>query len=349
MLRLSSFFILCLLVFTGCSAEEPVNAFQVTLPPTQSAALLATAVPTTARPPTATSTQRPSVTPSLTPSETLTPTQTLPPTDTLTPSLTPTLERVEHFYFGRPIAQGGIDYIDRNYPYGSTQLGRYPVHSGVEFQNPRGTPVLAVGNGEVFYAGTDSKRQFGPRLDYYGNLVVIRHSVPTPEGEPIFSVYAHLDRIEVETGDSVEQGDRVGVVGGTGIAIGPHLHFEIRVGDPEDFYSTRNPEMWIYPYPSFGMIAGIVTDSDGNALPDIQINIRSLSNPSTNIWYAYSYEGEEATPDFLWGENFTLSDLPEGSYNVVVSDENGKHLFEEQVSVIPGGIAWVEIILDQLP
>ncbi len=337
----SAFVLFCLLLLTACTPEEQTTPFQVTLPSTQRAAALATAVPTTARPPTDTPTPTPTAT------LTLTLTDTLTPTSTFTPSPVPTLARVEHFYFGRPISRNGTDYIDRNYPYGSTQLGRYPVHSGVEFQNRRGTPVMAIGDGEVFYAGTDAERQFGPRLNYYGNLVVIQHDVPTPEGEPIFSVYAHLDRMDVATGDTVEQGDRVGMVGDTGIAIGPHLHFEIRVGDPEDFYSTRNPEMWMYPYPSFGMIAGKVTDSSGRMLRDIQVKVRSLSSSAN--WYAYSYEGEEATPDFLWGENFTLSDLPEGSYQVVVSDENGKRLFEQDVSVIPNRIAWVEITLDRIP
>ncbi len=333
--------LLGLVLLSACTPEEQTTPFQITVPGTQRAAALATAIPTTARPPTDTPT------PTATATLTLTPTDTLTPTQTFTPSPIPTLARVEHFYFGRPIARSGIDYIDRNYPYGSTQLGRYPVHSGVEFQNPRGTPVLAVGEGEVYYAGADAERQFGPKLNYYGNLVIIQHNVPTPEGEPIFSVYAHLDRIGVETGDSVQQGDRVGTVGGTGIAIGPHLHFEIRIGDPEDFYSTRNPEMWIYPYPSFGMIAGKVTDTSGRVLPDIQVKVRSMS--SRGNWDAYSYEGQEATPDFLWGENFTLSDVPEGPYQVIVSDDNGKRLFEQEVSVIPGRITWVEITLDRLP
>jgi murein DD-endopeptidase MepM/ murein hydrolase activator NlpD len=57
-----------------------------------------------------------------------------------------------------------------------------------------------------------------------GNTVVIEH-LPG-----VFSLYYHLDSIGVDEGDVVEQGERIGTVGMTGLATGPHLHWEIRVG-----------------------------------------------------------------------------------------------------------------------
>ncbi|HET9645452.1 MAG TPA: M23 family metallopeptidase [Burkholderiaceae bacterium] len=87
-------------------------------------------------------------------------------------------------------------------------------HLGVDYAAPTGTPVRAVGEGVVEFAGVQNG---------YGNVVVIQHS---NERE---TVYAHLNRIDTHKGDRVEQGQRIGAVGMTGWATGPHLHFEFRV------------------------------------------------------------------------------------------------------------------------
>jgi hypothetical protein len=134
-------------------------------------------------------------------------------------------------------------------------------------------------------------------------------------------------------------------VGDQGVAIGPHLHLEVRIGNPEDFYTSRNPEMWLLPYPTFGMIAGRVIDAQGNLIQAAVIQIKDLNNPSVAIRYAYSYEGDEVNSDFVWQENFTLGDLPEGDYEAFVSDRNGKVLFKQNVSVVSGKIAWIEVVL----
>ena len=88
-------------------------------------------------------------------------------------------------------------------------------HNGVDYSAPIGTPVRAVGDGTVDFAG----RQNG-----YGNLVEIKHA----SGRS--TLYAHLSRIDVRKGQHIEQGQRLGAVGMTGWATGPHLHFEFRVG-----------------------------------------------------------------------------------------------------------------------
>jgi murein DD-endopeptidase MepM/ murein hydrolase activator NlpD len=87
-------------------------------------------------------------------------------------------------------------------------------HKGVDYAAPTGTPARTVGDGVVSFAG----RQNG-----YGNVVEVRHS-----NERV-TVYAHLSRIDVRLGQRVEQGERVGGVGATGWATGPHLHFEFKV------------------------------------------------------------------------------------------------------------------------
>ncbi len=93
-------------------------------------------------------------------------------------------------------------------------LNLWRAHNGVDYSAPTGTPVQAVGEGVVEYAG----RQAG-----YGNLVQLLHR----DGKA--TVYAHLSRIDVRQGMRVEQGQRLGAVGSTGWATGPHLHFELRI------------------------------------------------------------------------------------------------------------------------
>lgn len=90
--------------------------------------------------------------------------------------------------------------------------GRRP-HLGVDYAAPTGTPVRTIGDGVVAFAG----QQRG-----YGNVVFITHR------KQHTTVYAHLSRLNVRTGQRVSQGDTVGAVGCTGTCTGPHLHFEFR-------------------------------------------------------------------------------------------------------------------------
>ena len=87
-------------------------------------------------------------------------------------------------------------------------------HTGIDLPAPLGTPVYSARAGEVVWAGW--------RGDY-GLLVTVAHG----HGER--SMYAHLSRIDVRVGVWVGAGVRVGLVGATGDATGPHLHFEVRV------------------------------------------------------------------------------------------------------------------------
>lgn len=93
-------------------------------------------------------------------------------------------------------------------------LNQWRAHKGVDYGAPTGTPVRSVAQGLVKFAG----RQNG-----YGNVVEIEH------GNGKSTLYAHLSRIDVRSGQRVEQGERLGAVGATGWATGPHLHFEFKV------------------------------------------------------------------------------------------------------------------------
>ena len=88
------------------------------------------------------------------------------------------------------------------------------AHLGVDYAAPTGTSVRSVGDGVVEFAGTQNG---------FGNVVFVNH------GKQQTTVYAHLSRIDVRMGQRVEQGQRLGAVGATGWATGPHLHFEVRV------------------------------------------------------------------------------------------------------------------------
>ena len=88
-------------------------------------------------------------------------------------------------------------------------------HKGVDYGAPSGTAIRAVGEGTVDFAGWQSG---------YGNVVEIRHSAQRS------TLYAHMSHIDVQRGARVDQGQRIGAVGATGWATGPHLHFEVKVG-----------------------------------------------------------------------------------------------------------------------
>jgi murein DD-endopeptidase MepM/ murein hydrolase activator NlpD len=84
-----------------------------------------------------------------------------------------------------------------------------------------GSPVKAAKDGKVVFAGEKGG---------YGNLIVLLH----PGGQSTY--YGHLDTIDVKVGDKVQAGREMGSVGQTGMATGPHLHFEVRAknGKPLD-------------------------------------------------------------------------------------------------------------------
>jgi murein DD-endopeptidase MepM/ murein hydrolase activator NlpD len=88
------------------------------------------------------------------------------------------------------------------------------MHKGVDIAAPTGTAVYASAEGEVM--------RIGRQPDGYGNFIEVRH----PNG--MTSLYAHLSRIDVASGDRVLGGERIGLVGSTGYSTGPHLHFEVR-------------------------------------------------------------------------------------------------------------------------
>lgn len=94
--------------------------------------------------------------------------------------------------------------------------GRSAMHSGIDFKGATGSPIFAAADGRVTYAGWKSG---------YGKAVEITH------GNGMLTRYAHLSRIDVKPGQSIEAGATLGGLGSTGRSTGPHLHFEVRIND----------------------------------------------------------------------------------------------------------------------
>lgn len=246
-----------------------------------------------------------------------------------------------HFVLQRPTHPPANDLIDPTYPYGSTANGTRDPHHGVEFSNPSGTPVFAAAEGIVLFAGADAQAIYSPWPNYYGNLVVIEHR------DKLFTLYAHLSKIDVERGQSVFLGDKIGEVGRTGVAIGSHLHFEVRRGSGEDYFATQNPELWLTPAKDangdpFGTLEISVVDQNRNLVKYAELTIQyheDTSGPVTKSYYGITY-----SPDMLSGdENAVFGELPSGHYRIAV-EMNGQ-IHDRWVEVKSGKLTQVVIVV----
>jgi len=94
--------------------------------------------------------------------------------------------------------------------------GKWTGHKGLDYPAPRGTPIRATAHGEITFIGTQNG---------YGKVIFIKHD------NDYSTVYAHQSRFKrgLKKGDAIEKGQIIGYVGSTGIASGPHLHYELRV------------------------------------------------------------------------------------------------------------------------
>lgn len=279
---------------------------------------------------------------------TLVPSETPSPTLTASPSHASPLESTcpepqtvcilpGHFVFQRPVDPAATNVIDPTYRYGATQDGKREPHHGVDFPNTAGTSVLAAGDGEVVVAGNDKLALYGWVTSFYGNLVVIEHH-PSGFDQTVYTLYGHLSKISVQVGQNVQAGDKIGEVGSTGIAIGSHLHLEVRI-TTNTYKSTRNPELWLIPLPGTGALAGRVVDAQGN-LARTSVTIQHMINAEIfPVYPIETYPRESLNSDDAFQENFATGDQPAGEYRLSLI-YNGR-FYEQQVQVQPGKLTLV--------
>jgi murein DD-endopeptidase MepM/ murein hydrolase activator NlpD len=139
---------------------------------------------------------------------------------------------------GRPIQKSflriPVDFTRISSPFSAARmhpiLGLMRAHKGVDYAAPTGTPIHAAGDGVIKFRGW---------MNGYGNFVIIQHD------SHISTAYGHMSRFATEhIGQHVHQGDIIGFVGMTGLATGPHLHYEFRVDNVQ-----RNPQTVTLPKP----------------------------------------------------------------------------------------------------
>ena len=281
--------------------------------------------------------ETPSPTPSLEPS--ITPTPTDPP-PTFTPPPPPPESPGEHLIFGRPVPSSATQWTDKAYPYGSTRGGTLQPHHGVEFDVPTGTPVLAAAAGTVRVAGPDDLFAVGPQTNFYGNVVVVEHNT-SPHGLPVFTLYGHLSQVDVVVGQQVAAQEQLGLSGDTGIAYGPHLHFEVREGT-NTYLSTRNPVLWLRPFSEDGIVAALVTFANGQPANEVPVTLRRVDGfaPYTA---STSYALAPVNGDLTFGENFAVDDVLAGYYEIIAGD--GRNATKQVLWVYPGRTNLVTIAL----
>ena len=188
--------------------------------------------------PEVTPTPEPEVTPTPEPEATPTPEPEATPTPEPEATLTPKPEQVPGYQVAENDRNG--DFLWPVPGYGTVSQG-YDVtrHTGIDISAEQGVAVIAAADGTVSHVQTwDGSTTTGDQS--YGNMVQITHA------DERTTLYAHLSKVLVSSGDSVSAGETIGYVGNTGNADGAHLHFEVQQSgqtvDPRPFITGGNPE-----------------------------------------------------------------------------------------------------------
>lgn len=258
----------------------------------------------------------------------------------------PREEEANHFWIERPFAAGVAGQLaSPNYQFGSTAGNRYRTHHGLDISNPQGTPIRAAVSGQVVHAGWDDPALLGPYNGFYGNAVVIRLDRPLPVAGgqlDVYLLYGHLSEVLVQSGQRVEPNDTVGRVGMTGIAIGPHLHVEVRLG-ANSYEHSVNPYLWLKPVGKGGAVAVRLLTADGRTWAGARLTLARFENGKA-VWarpIETYLDVENIGPDPAWGENGAMGSVPAGYY-VIVGSVNGESV-RADIQVKEGATTFVEI------
>lgn len=243
----------------------------------------------------------------------------------------------DHFYFARPIAADEINWPLADYRYGGIFPGtKDVVHTGIDIDAPAGTPVMAAAEGKVIWAGYGLSHGEKSADDPYGNAVAIRHPFGFG-GKRLVTVYAHLQQVNVVQDQEVSMGQNIGLVGDTGLTTGPHLHFEVRV-EEYNYYTTRNPELWLAPPQGWGVLAGRLLNNIDEPLFNQEVSIKSMD--TNNVWQVRTYGPWLVKSDSYYKENMVLSDLPAGNYKVWFNFSGTT--YQRNIMIYPGAVSLFE-------
>ncbi len=114
------------------------------------------------------------------------------------------------------------------------------------------------------------------------------------------------------------------------------------------YRSTYNPVLWMVPYVGHGVIAGRITDRNGETIQDLDITLRNWSTglvEDTTTSYVFLDTPSDVNPDPVWQENFAFADIPVGRYEVIASIE-GRRL-SKIIDVREGTTSLVELTLEE--
>ncbi len=218
------------------------------------------------------------------------------------------------------------------------------MHHGADIANPLGTPLYAPAGATVIHAGLDQPPNvFGPYPDFFGNTLLFRLDQSWRE-QPVYVLYGHMNTVDVSAGQHIERGQPVGTVGMTGIAIGPHLHVEVRLGG-STYEQSYNPDLWLEPLPGLGVVAGQVVTPDGRAWPEARLFLYRVEAEGSRLYQILpTYAADPGLrPDPDWAENFALADVPAGVYDLVV--RLGGQLLTQRLTVEAGRTAYARFVV----
>jgi murein DD-endopeptidase MepM/ murein hydrolase activator NlpD len=240
----------------------------------------------------------------------------------------------DHFYFTRPIGANDVNWPLARYRYGYLLYAE--PHTGIDIPTPKGTPIMAAGPGTIMHAGYGLYFVQDQYKDPYGIAVAIKHDFGY-KGQVLYTIYGHMDQVFVYQGQHVEEGEVIGLVGETGNVSGPHLHFEIRVGN-NAFFSSRNPELWISPPQGWGVLVGRITGSNGGKLP--QVKARLVKQDTRRVYEVISYAEGSVNSDEYYNENLVLGDLPASNYLLYLDYDYRS--YHTEISIRPGEVTFIK-------
>jgi N-acetylmuramoyl-L-alanine amidase len=226
--------------------------------------------------------------------------------------------------------------IDQTWIYGE-KWGNLPIKYGVSFVAPKGTDVVASGNGAIIAADASGQTS---DISPYRNYVIIRHD-DAIDGKEVFTIYGQMDTVTAVPGKRVQRGEKIGTTDAPYAEAqfrSREFEFEVRIGGDSRAY-VRNPELFInHATQGTGMIVGRLARANGELLSGKQV--RGAKKPSELTNYSYTMTYAEGIPGTdQWQENFVIADVVPGKY--LLTSNYG----EREVEVSPGRITYVNWVV----